>query len=144
MGIVWGIVVIVLSMLCWGGQTYSWLAPSSAARLSLTESEETVEPVYFADVRGEALWDTFTLWTMLVAGVLLVIDNEAWAYFGLVGGGMYAYFSGRGIFTRLAMRRRGFRIGSAQNVSIGYTFLAIWGVMAVITIVAAVVALPTS
>jgi hypothetical protein len=143
MGVIWGIVVIVLSLLAWGGQAISWLSPATAERLSLTESEDTVEPVYHADIRGEALWDTLALWTMVVAGVLLVAGNEAWAYFGLVGGGMYLYFAGRGIVTRAAMQRRGFRIGTAQNVSAAYLLLSVMAVMAVITIAAAVIALPT-
>ena len=144
MQIVWGIVVVVLSLLCWGGQTIAWLAPATAVRLTLMEAEGDVEPTYFADIRGEAPWDFLTLWTMLVAGVLLIIDNSAWAYFALVGGGMYVYFAGRGIFTRVAMQRRGFRVGNPLNLKLGYTLLAVWGVMAVITIAAAVVALPTS
>jgi hypothetical protein len=144
MGILWGLVVVALSLLCWGGQAISWFAPATAVRLTLMEPEDTVEPTYFADVRGEALWDTLTLWTMLVAGVLLVLDVSAWAYFGLVGGGMYVYFAGRGIVTRRAMQQRGYRVGAAQNVKLGYVFLAVWGVMGLITIAAAVAALPSS
>jgi hypothetical protein len=144
MGILWGLVVVALSLLCWGGQAISWFAPATAVRLTLMEPEDTVEPTYFADVRGEALWDTLTLWTMLVAGVLLVLDVSAWAYFGLVGGGMYVYFAGRGIVTRRAIQQRGYRVGAAQNVKLGYVFLAVWGVMGLITIAAAVAALPSS
>ena len=144
MGILWGLVVVALSLLCWGGQVISWFAPETAVRLTLMEAEDTVEPTYFADVRGEALWDTLTLWTMLVAGVLLTLDVSAWAYFGLVGGGMYVYFAGRGIVTRRAMQQRGYRVGVAQNVKLGYLFLAVWGVVGCITIAAAVVALPSS
>jgi hypothetical protein len=144
MGVLWGGVMIVLGLLCWGGQSISWLAPGAAERWSLTEGEDTVEPVYFSDIRSEALWDALTLWTMPVAGVFLVVDNPAWAYFGLIGSGMYAYFAGRGIVVRFGMQRRGFRIGAPGNVRIGYAFLALWGGMALITAVAAVVALPTS
>jgi len=144
MGILWGLVVVALSLLCWGGQVISWFAPATAVRLTLMEAEDTVEPTYFADVRGEALWDTLTLWTMVVAGVLLTLGVSAWAYFGLVGGGMYVYFAGRGIVTRRALQQRGYRVGVAQNVKLGYLFLAVWGVMGCITIVAAVVALPSS
>ncbi len=144
MGILWGVVVVALSLLCWGGQAISWFAPETAARLTLMEAEDSVEPTYFADIRGEALWDTLTLWTMLVAGVLLVADNTVWAYFGLVGGGMYVYFAGRGIVTRRAMQQRGYRIGAAQNVKVGYLFLAVWGVMGLITIAAAAIALSSS
>ena len=144
MGILWGVIVVALSLLCWGGQAISWFAPETAVRLTLMEDEETVEPTYFADVRGEALWDTLTLWTMLVAGILLIAGNPAWAYFGLVGGGMYIYFAGRGIVTRRAMQQRGYRIGAAQNVTVGYLFLSVWGLMALITIAAAVGALLSS
>lgn len=142
MNIVWGIVIGVLSLLCWGGQAISWLAPSSAERLKLTESERAVEPIYHTWSRGEAMWDSLTLWTMLVAAVLLVLDNQAWAYFGLVGGGMYTYFAGLGIITRLAMEGRGFRIG--EDVKTAYVFLALWGFAGAVTIGAAVVALSTS
>ena len=144
MGVLWGVIVIALSLLCWGGQALSWFAPETAVRLTLMEAEDTVEPVYFADVRGEALWDTLSLWTMLVAGALLVVDNPAWAYFGLAGGGLYVYFAGRGIFTRREMQRRGYRVGAAQNVKVGYLFLSVWGLMALITIAAAVAALLSS
>jgi len=138
-----GIVLVVLSLLAWGGQTISWLKPDTAVKLTLMEAEEDVEPTFWADIRGEAAWDALTLWTMVVAGILLIANVDAWAYFGLVGGGMYVYFAGRGNFTRLAMRRRNLRIGAPNSVTTGLTFLALWGLMGAITIVAAVVALPT-
>lgn len=144
MGILWGVVALLLSVLCWGGQAISWFAPATGVRLTLTESEDTVEPSYYADVRGEALWDTLTLWTMPVAAALLIAENAAWSYFGLVGGGMYLYFAGRGILTRRALRQRGFRIGAETNVKVGFLFLAIWGAMGAITIAAAASALSAS
>lgn len=143
MAVFWGLVVVVLSLLAWGGQAIAWLAPETAVKWSLMEAEDAVEPTYWADIRGEAPLDFFTLWTMVVAGILLIFDNPAWAYFGLVGGGMYVYFAGRGILSRIAISRRGLRVGSPHNLKIGYTFLAMWGVVGLITIAAAVVALPT-
>ena len=68
-----------------------------------------------ADIRGEALRDLLTLWTLLVAGILMIFDAAAWPYFGLVGGGVYACFGGKGIVTRLEMQRRGFRIGTTRT-----------------------------
>jgi len=137
----WGLVVVALSLLAWGGQTLAWLAPARAQRLGLAEADDSVEPVFAADGRGEARWDAATLWILMVAGILLIVGNGAWAYFGLVGGGVYLYFAGRGISARMEMQDRGFRIGTADNVKVGYLFLAIWGLVAVITIVAAAVAL---
>ena len=141
MNVVGGLIVTALSLLSWGGQALSWFAPGVAVRLDVMEAEDDVEPSFWADVRGDALWDTATLWTMVVAGVLLTADQGSWAYFGLVGGGMYLYFGGRGILTRVAMVRRGLRIGAPKNVKLGFAFSAVWAAMAIVTIVAAVVAL---
>lgn len=143
-GVLWGATVVLLSLLAWGGQILAWLAPDLAVRLTVMEPEDSVEPTYWADIRGEAPFDFITLWTMVVAGVLLILDQASWAYFGLVGGGMYVYFAGRGIFTRIAMERRGFRVGAPKNLKLGYLMLVIWGAMGLITIAAAVIALPVS
>ena len=138
MDIVWGIVLITFGLLAWGGQTLSWLIPETAARLGLAEAENEVEPLFWADIRGEAAWDALTLWTLVVAGILLAADVQAWAYFGLVAGGIYLYFAGRGILTRLEMLRRGFRIGKSGGVRMAMVVLGVWGVIAGVTIVLAV------
>jgi hypothetical protein len=134
----WGIVVALLALLAWGGQLVVWLAPDTAVRLSLMEPEDSVEPSFFADVRGEAMWDALTLWTMVVAGALLMAGNSRWAYFGLVGGAMFVYFSGRGISSRRAIQGAGFSVGRPKTVTQAYVFLAVWGAIGLITIVAAV------
>ena len=118
-GVLWGATVVLLSLLAWGGQILAWLAPDLAVRLTVMEPEDSVEPTYWADIRGEAPFDFITLWTMVVAGVLLILDQASWAYFGLVGGGMYVYFAGRGIFTRIAMERRGFSGRGTQEPQAG-------------------------
>jgi len=139
---VFGALVLVgLSLLCWGGQLISWLVPDTAVRLTLMEAEDDVEPTYLADIRGESLWDSLTLWVMVAAGVLFIADISSWAYFGLVGGGMYLYFAGRGVVTRVVMLRRGLRIGAPKNVRVGFVFLGVWALMAVVTMIAASVSL---
>lgn len=138
MEVFWGVVLVVAAALAWGGQTLAWLNPSLATMWGLTEAEHDVDPVFHADGRGEARIDALSLWTMLIAGVLLLIGNEAWAYFGLVGGGTYAYFAGRGISTRLELQRRNHRIGTPSTVRVAYLFLTLWGLIAIVTIVAAV------
>lgn len=139
-----GIALVASSLLCWGGQAIVCFAPAIGTRLGLSENEADVEPAFWADVRGEALWDFLTLWTLLVAGVLLIIDHAAWAYFGLIGGSAYVYFAGRGVFTRVTMQRRGLRIGSPQGLKVVFTFLIIWGITGLATIIAAIAALQVS
>lgn len=142
--ILWAAIVVALSVLAWGGQTLTWLAPAAALRFGLVEAEADLEPAFWADVRGEARWDAMALWVLVVAGALLMIDIQQWAYFGLAGGAIYLYFGGRGILTRSELRRRGLRIGSPRNVATGTTFLVLWGLMGLVTIIAAVADLESS
>ena len=138
MALLWGIVVLALALLAWGGQAISWLTPDTAVRLSLMESEDSVEPSFFADVKGEAMWDSFTLWTMVAAGALLLAGNTWWRYFGLVGGGMFIYFAGRGIASRRSIQQAGFSVGRPRTVTQVYAFLALCGSVGLVTVIAAV------
>ena len=107
MEIFWGIVLIIFTLLlCWLGQIIATFAPKIAVKMQLADAESDVDPVYYADGCGEAKWDIAILWILTVAGVLLILDNAAWAYFGLIGSGSYLYFTGRGIVVRLVMQRR--------------------------------------
>ena len=142
MNLIWGVILTIFTLLCWLGQAISALSPKVAARLGLTEPESDVDPTFYADVRGEAVWDTIILWTLPAAGVLLMLNNSLWTYFGFVGGGMYLYFAGRGILTRLAMKRRGIRVGKPGYLKGVHIFLSLWGLIAVVTIIMAVAALP--
>jgi hypothetical protein len=142
MAVIWGGFLVVIGLFCWLGQALSAFAPMLAAKLGLTEAESDVDPAFYADARGEALWDTLVLWTLPVAGLLLVLNSAVWAYFGLVGGGMYLYFSGRLITAYRTMQRRGIRIGKPKDMMVKYVFLTLWGLAAAVTIIIAVAALP--
>ena len=144
MNLIWGIVLIIFGLIAWIGQAISLVAPKKAANLGMSEHESEVDPTFWADIRGEAVWDTIILWTMPITGILLLLNNSLWVYFGLVGGGMYLYFAGRGILTRLAMQRCGIRIGKPAVLNAVYAFLTIWGLIAVVTIIMAVLELPVS
>ncbi len=39
MQIFWGIVLLALSLICWGGQTIVWFAPETGVRLGLSAVE---------------------------------------------------------------------------------------------------------
>ena len=144
MNIIWGIILTILSSIGYFGQVITAFWPDTAAKLGLTEPESDVDPAFYADVRGEAFWDTVILWTLPVAGVLLLLNNSLWVYFGLIGGGMYLYFAGRGIVVRRVMQQRGIRIGTDETLKVAHIFLALWGLAAVITIVMAIAALSLS
>ncbi|MFC2085151.1 hypothetical protein ACFLS9_08845 [Bacteroidota bacterium] len=142
MNIIWGVVLIIFSLLAWGGQIITAFSPKIATKIGLAEPESDVDPTFYIDIRGESLWDTLILWTLPVAGILLLINSNLWIYFGLVGGGMYLYFAGRGIIVRLVMEYNGIRIGNRKTLKTIYLFLTMCGLIAIITIILAVIALP--
>jgi len=142
MNITWGVILFIVSSIGYFGQAISTFWPCTATKLGLIEPEADVDPTFYADVRSEAYWDTAILWTLPLAGVLLALNRPMWAYFGLVGGGMYLYFAGRGIVVRRVMQRRGIRIGMPGNLGVINIFLILWGLTAVITIIMAISALP--
>lgn len=143
MNIIWGAILIIFTgILCWLGQVINASSPILAARIGLAEPESDVDPTYFVDGRGEAIWDALILWTLPVAGVLLIFNSPWWVYFGLVGGGMYLYFAGRMLVVRLAMQRHGIRIGKPETVKLYNAVLILWGLLAVVTIIMALAAPP--
>ncbi len=71
MNIIWGVVLIIFTLIvCWLGQVINASSPILAVRLGLAEPESDVDPTFFVDGRGEAIWDALILWTLPVAGIL--------------------------------------------------------------------------
>ena len=141
MNLIWGVILISITLKCWIGQIIIALSPKVAVKIKITEPESDVDPTFFADMCGEAIWGAISLWTLPIAGILLIINNELWTYFGLVGGGMYLYLAGRGIASRLTMQRRGIQIGKANKSKLNYLLLTLWGLIALVTIIMAVATL---
>ena len=136
MNLIWGIILVSATLKCWIGQIIIALSPKVAVKIRIAEAESNVNPTFFADMRGQAIWDAISLWTLPVAGVLLIINNALWTYFGLVGSGIYLYFVGRGISSRLIMQRHGINIGRS-NFKVNL-FLTLWGIIAIVTIIMAI------
>ncbi len=141
MDIIWGILLIVFGLIAWGGQVLSALTPRISKKLGLIEPEADVDPAFYADTRGEARWDSITLWILPFAGMLIILNSQLWIYFGIVGGSIYLYFAGRAIFTRLELKRKGVRIGKPELLKTYYIFVALWGLIGLSTIIKAVKAL---
>ena len=142
MNLIWGGVLTVFTLiLCWLGQVINATSPTLAARMGLAEPEEDVDPVLFVDGQGEAVWDALILWTLPAAGILLMVGSQWWIPLGLIGGGMYVYFSGCALFVRSAMRRRSIRIGKPESRKLYTIVLVLWGLIGAITIAMATTAI---
>ena len=104
--LIWGIILVSTTLKCWVGQIIIAYSPKAAAKIRIIEPESDVDLTFFADMQGAAIWDAISLWTLPFAGILLLFNNSLWPYFGLIGGGMYLYFVGRGIASHLTMQHR--------------------------------------
>lgn len=136
-----GIAIAAISGFGFLGQLVSALFFKTAVRWGLQEAEEDIDPTFSADGRGEAIWDAMILWVLPVGGVLMALRNPIWPYLALIGGGMYLYFGGRGIITRIVMLRRGIRIAKGGALAVPLTALALWGLAGIYAIALAVAAL---
>ena len=141
MNLIWGVILISITLKCWIGQIIIALSPKVAVKIRIAEPESDVDPTFFADMRGEAIWGALILWTLPIAGILLIINNTLWTYFGLIGGGMYLYFVGRGIASHLTMQRHRINIGRSKKLKVKYMILTLWGLIALVTIIMAVATL---
>ena len=137
MTLAFGVLVLMLSLLGWMGQLLTAVAPRLAVRWGVAESEAEVDSTFLADIHAECVWDSLSLWTLPLAATLLILDEPSWTIFGLIGGGMYLYFAGRGIAQRITMQRRGIPVGKPSTVKTAYVFLALWGSAGVAMIVLA-------
>jgi hypothetical protein len=132
---IWGVVLVIFTfLLCWLGQVIDATSPKLAVHLGLVAPESELDRTFYLDGRGETIWDALTLWTLLLVGILLLLEHPWWAFFGLIGGGMYMYFAGRGIIVRRIMQREGIKICNPHTLKTVYVGLSIWGVIGLVTI----------
>lgn len=142
MNILWGVTLVIFTLLLgWLGQVINAAAPKFAAKIGFGEPESQVDRTFYLDARGESIWDAMILWILPLAGILLIFDHPWWVYPGLIGGGMYLYFAGRGIIVRQIMQRNGIKIGSPQTLKVYNVGLLLWGIIGAVTIILALNAL---
>jgi hypothetical protein len=56
MNLIWGIILVSVTLKCWIGQIIIALSPKVATKIRIAEKESDVDPTFFADMRGEAIW----------------------------------------------------------------------------------------
>lgn len=139
MTVVVGVLVLLLGLLAWVGQLLSAVSPALAAKLGLIEPPTELDAVFAADVRAEARWDAWMLWLVPAAMILMLAGVPHWEPVALVGGGMYLYFSGRGVLQRIEMQRKGVAIGPTTTIKFYYAVLGLWAAAGAATIAMALI-----
>jgi hypothetical protein len=109
-------VVFVLLWVIYAGQLVSVVNLPLAQRLGFQEKPENVDALYRRDTSGTARWDLLSMWTLPVAGILMLINHSWWPYLALIGGGVYVDTGGRQAIKLLGYRSEGVRVGTQHNV----------------------------
>ena len=134
-----GIAVIVLGLICWLGQSLVIFAPRVAVALGVGESEEDVDrSMYLFERYSQGIMDVLLTWILPVSALMMLLGNSYWPVLALVGGGVYLYFPGVFIITRIALKKNGMKIGKPASEATAYVFGTLWTLAAIYMIVAAI------
>ena len=137
-----GIFVIIAGLICWIGQSLSFLAPKIALKLGLLEPAEDIDQtLYIIEAKALGLNDMLLTWTLPLSGFLMLFKNQLWPYLGLIGGCIFIYFSGLIILSRVFLKQQGKKVGSPSAVKVAYVFSVVWLLAAVGMIVLAFIEL---
>ncbi len=127
-----GIIAAVVGVAGLVGQLLSALSTKLAPQ-QLTQSELSgSDRLYRRLERDSARWDLLVIWTLPVAGVLMLLDHSWWPFVALVACGACAASGGREFAKMLAFRNEGVRIGEDGEIRLALIFLGLWGSVAVI------------
>lgn len=117
------------------GQIISVVDFGLAQRLGLQEAQEHTDPLSSHLELWTARWDLLWLWTLPLAGVLMLLDHFLWPYAALVAGGTFVDAGGREAAKVLGLKNQGVRIGSPGQYRVAmsaYVYLTTSGVLAIV------------
>ena len=122
----------------WVGQLISGINYPLAQRLGLQEKSDGTETLFRLAEINAAKWDSFVLWTLAAAGILMLLNNSWWPYLSLVAGGIYLDAAGREAAKCIALSRGGVRIGTTKDLKIAAAFFSIMAAIALWVIIYAI------
>ena len=133
-----GILVLVLGLFAWVGQSLSLLAPSLALTLGVLEPEDEMDPaLHVIEAKAEAVMDMLLGWTLPAAALLMVLDHPLWPYLALFGSAVFLYFAGLISLSRFFLKRAGRKVGRPAAERAAYLFGGLWALSSVTMIVLA-------
>jgi hypothetical protein len=133
-----GIVVLIVGLIAWVGQSLAFLAPSLAVRLGVLEPEDEIDgTLRVVEAKAEGLTDMLLTWTLPLSGMLMLLDHPLWPYLALIGGGVFLYVAGLITLSRVFLKWEGKKVGRPASERGAYVFGLIWALSSVLMIVLA-------
>lgn len=137
-----GVLVIVLGLICWIGQTLVVFAPDIAVKLGVGEPEQDLDrSMYLFERYSQGIPDMLLTWILPAAALMMLLGVDQWPVLALVGGGVYLYFPAVFSITRVILQKDGKKIGRPASVLAAYVLGTLWTLSAIYMIVMAVVEL---
>jgi hypothetical protein len=134
-----GVLVIVLGLICWLGQSLVVFVPHVAEKLGVGEPEEELDrSMYLFERFSQGIPDMLFTWMLPASALMMLLDYALWPILALVGGGVYLYFPSVFSITRIVLKREGLKVGSHASEVTAYVFGALWTLSAVCMIVLAI------
>jgi hypothetical protein len=143
MRIVLGLFFVCFGLFGWVGQLISGFHYSLAQKLGLQEKSEGTDPLFRLAELNTARWDAVVLWTLPVAGILMLLNHPWWPYVALVAGGIHLDAGGRELAKSLSLRGSGVSIGTPKDWKIAKIFLSVLTLIGLAAITYALWALGT-
>lgn len=128
------IICILFGAFGWLGQLISGINYPMAQRLGLQESNEGTDPLFRCAETNSARWDSLVLWTLVAAGVLMLMDHPWWPVLSLVAGGIYLDAAGREFAKSLSLHKSGVRIGTWKEMKTAKVFFVSMCVIALLVL----------
>lgn len=138
MRIALGVICVLFGGIGWVGQVISGINYPLAQRLGLQEKSEGTDPLFQHAETNAARWDSFVLWTLLAAGILMLANNYWWPHLSLIAGGIYLDGAGREAAKCISLRKGGVRIGTPKDLWVAAVFFLIMATIALWVIIYAI------
>ncbi len=113
--IILGLLWLVVGRFFYAGQFVSTVNFPLAQRLGLQEKPENVDPLIRKLEKNAAGWDLLAIWIPPLAGILMLLDHEAWPAMCLVASGIYFDTGGREWAKIRGLRAHGVPVGNDKE-----------------------------
>lgn len=134
-----GILIVVLGLICWLGQTLVIFAPNVAVTLGVGEPEGDVDPsMYLFERFSQGIMDVLLAWMLPASALMMLLGYAHWPILALIGGGVYLYFPGVFMITRVVLKRNGMKIGKLPSEMTAHVLGLLWILSAICMIALAV------
>ena len=136
-----GWVLVVFPGILFVGQIISSINFSLAQKLGLQEDPAESDPLLQRAEQYAAYWDLVTMGWLPLAGVLMLVDSQAWPLVAFFGGAIYLDASGREAAKNLSFKHEGVRIGAPRQQRLFFATYFIMAALAIVVLAYSLVAL---